>query len=138
MTAYLLAHRLSKVWGAPTFSPTSTTPFEDPSDYRTMRNDWPYDFPPNISQMVVWTKTTIPIDSDIGDMTPASRAIIAAFAERYFTNRLPAGARNNVMWFENWGDLRSISEIDHVHVIVRDVDHSIIEEWTEERECHQI
>jgi len=138
MTAYLLSHRLPKIWGTPPFSPASTIPFKDPSDYRVLLNDWPYVIPSNITHMIVWTRTPIPTDSNEGDMTPDSRAVIAAFVEQYFTGRLAGGGRDQVLWFRNWGVLRSVSSIDHIHVLVRHVDPRIVEEWTREPEVYLV
>ncbi|KAI0102213.1 hypothetical protein GGR51DRAFT_298564 [Nemania sp. FL0031] len=137
VTTYLLTQLLPKVWGTqPPFSPTSTIPFQDPSDYRVLLNDWPHGFPSNVTQLVIWTRTPIPTESDGGDMTPASREIIESFVQRYFRDRLVGGTQDQLVWFRNWGDTRSVPSIDHIHVLVRDVDPSIIEEWTREQECH--
>ncbi|KAH8667635.1 hypothetical protein BGZ60DRAFT_528925 [Tricladium varicosporioides] len=130
---YLLAHRLPKMWGTPPFTPLSSIPFEDPSDYRVLLNDWPYGFPQNITHMIVWTRTPIQTDSDRGDITPESRKLIEGFIERYFTNRLGHDAEHRVIWFKNWVALQSVKTLEHIHVLVRDVDPSLIEEWTREQ-----
>jgi len=137
MTNYLLAHRLPKAWGTPPFTPVSQKPFEDPSDYRVLINDWPYGFTPGITHMVVWTRTTIPTDSGKGDMTPESRDLVAAFVKRYFVDRLGPGGEDRVVFFKNWVSLQSVRALEHVHVLVKDVDPKIIDEWTRGRAWHQ-
>jgi hypothetical protein len=136
LTNYLLAHRLPRTWGRPPFTPLSPIHFEDPSDYRVLLNDWPYGFPPNIKHMIIWTRTTIPTDSDIGDMTPESKKLIDSFVKRYFINRLGHGAEPQVIWFKNWAALQSVRALEHIHVLVRDVDPSVVEEWTREQGWH--
>lgn len=134
MTNYLLAHRLPKAWGPPPFTPVSQVPFEDPSDYRVLVNDWPYGLAPGITHLVVWTRTAIATDTDKGDMTPESREWVAAFVKRYFVDRLGPDGEGRVEWFKNWVVLQSVRAVEHIHVLVRDVDPKIIEEWTREQE----
>jgi hypothetical protein len=83
--------------------------------------------------MVVWTRTSISTDSRTGDMTPESRAIIESFVRRHFVNRLGHGAEAKVIWFKNWGALQSVRGLEHIHVLVRDVDDWLVEEWTREQ-----
>lgn len=80
--------------------------------------------------MIIWTRTPIPIEPNEGDMTPDSRAMIAAFVEQYFTDKPTGGNRDQVLWFRNWGNLRSASSIDHIYILVRGVDPRTAEEWT--------
>jgi hypothetical protein len=136
MTNYLLAHRLPKAWGRPPFTPSSTIPFEDPSDYRVLINDWPYGFVPGITHLVVWSRTLIPTDAENGDMTPESRKIVADFVNRYFVDRLGSDGEDRVLWFKNWTALQSVRTLEHIHVMVRDFDAAILEEWARERDWH--
>lgn len=130
MTNYLLAHRLPKAWGTPPFTPVSQTPFEDPSDYQVLLNDWPYGFVPGITHIVVWTRTAILTSTDKGDMTQESRQTVAAFVKRYFVDSLGPGGEDRVMWFKNWVALQSVRALEHIHVLVRDVDPAMIQRWT--------
>ncbi|KAK4231558.1 hypothetical protein QBC38DRAFT_354554, partial [Podospora fimiseda] len=136
-TNFLLVRRLPKAWGEPPFIPVSTIPFEDPSDYCVLKNDWPYGFEPGIFHIVVWTRTPIATDDTVGDMTPESRKIVSDFIKRFFVDRLGPGGEDRVLWFKNWVALQSVRTVDHVHVLVKDVDPEIIEEWTRELECHK-
>lgn len=133
MMQYILVHRLPKAWGQPPFTPTSTVPFEDPSDYRVLLNDWPYGLEPGITHIVVWTRTIIPADSVSGDVTPKSRELIQDFVKRYFVDTLGPGGETRVLWFKNWVALQSVRSLEHFHVLVRDVDDDILERWTGER-----
>ncbi|QUC22249.1 uncharacterized protein UV8b_06490 [Ustilaginoidea virens] len=123
MTQYLLCNRLPKSWGQPPFTPESRVPFEKPSDYAVLLNDWPYGLEPDIAHLVVWTRTPIPTDGDKGDMTPASRALVGDFVQRYFVEALGQGGGANVLWFKNWVALQSVRALEHIHVLVRNADH---------------
>lgn len=133
MTNFLLVNRLPKAWGAPPFTPTSSTPFEDPSDYKVLINDWPYGLDAEIRHIVVWLRTTIPTDADTGDMTPESRALCEDFVKRYFVDHLGPGGEGRVLWFKNWVALQSVRALEHIHILVRNVDEETIERWTGER-----
>jgi hypothetical protein len=133
MTQYILANRLPKSWGLPPFTAASNTPFADPSDYRVLLNDWPYGLEPSITHMVVWSRTIIPVDSDNGDMTPESRKLVEDFVQRCFVDTLGPGGQDKVLWFKNWVSLQSVRTLEHIHVLVRDVDDDTLERWTGER-----
>ncbi|KAL2127494.1 hypothetical protein VTI74DRAFT_10637 [Chaetomium olivicolor] len=137
ITDFLIAHRLPKAWGSPPFKPASDTPFADRSDYRVLINDWPYGFAPGITHIVVWSRTPIATDDTVGDMTPESRKIVGDFVKRYFVDRLRPGGEAKVMWFKNWVALQSVRTVDHVHVLVRDVEPEVLEEWTREHDWHK-
>ncbi|KAM7188680.1 N-acetylglucosamine-induced protein 1 [Naviculisporaceae sp. PSN 640] len=136
-TEYLLAHRLPKTWGRPPFTPVSDVPFAEPSDYRVLMNDWPYGFVPGITHIVVWSRTPIPTDPEIGDMTAESRQTVADFVRQYFVDAIGPGGEDKVLWFKNWTALQSVRALDHIHVLVRDVEPSLLQEWTTEREWHR-
>jgi len=83
--------------------------------------------------MIAWTRTAIPTDSDIGDITLESRKSIESFVKRYFVDRIGRCAEPRVIWFKNWAALQSVRALDHIHVLVRDVDPCLIEEWTRDQ-----
>ncbi|KAE8454184.1 hypothetical protein EG329_005109 [Mollisiaceae sp. DMI_Dod_QoI] len=126
MTNYLIQHRLP--WGSPPFTYTSPIPFEDPSDYKVLLNDWPYGLTPDVTHIVVWSKTPIATDGTRGDVTDESRKVIEGFVERAFVKRL--GDANRVMWFKNWVSLQSVRALEHVHVLVKDATKEDLEFWT--------
>jgi hypothetical protein len=136
ITNFLLATKLPKVWGPPPFTPVSETPFQDPTDYQVRLNDWPYGFTPGITHIVVWSRTIIPTDEGVGDMTPESRELVAAFVKRYFVDNLGPGGEDRVLWFKNWVSLQSVRALEHIHILVKDVDPAIIEEWTRDQPYH--
>ncbi|KAL8738007.1 MAG: hypothetical protein Q9181_001146 [Wetmoreana brouardii] len=144
ITAYMCAERLqwtplpnSSADTGPVFDYRDSTPFVDPNDFKILRNDWPYgSFAPDITHLIVWSKPRIQTDPESGLVTPESRRLIDAFVGRTFVERLDhedpqAGER--VLWFKNWGALQSVRGLEHIHVLVRDVPESIIEEWTGEK-----
>lgn len=130
MTNYLMQHRLPKSWGALPLTPVSQIPFADASDFSVLLNDWPYGLTPDITHIVVWTRTVIPIDPETGDVTVESRRLISEFVKTYFVDKLGPGGDERVMWFKNWVALQSIRALEHVHVLVKDVDPAVIAEWT--------
>lgn len=137
MTNYLMAHRLPKSWGGLPFAPLSEIPFEHPADYRVLINDWPYGLTPDIVHIVVWSRTVIPTDPSTGHMTPESRRLVADFVKRYFVDRLGPDGADRVLWFKNWVALQSVRLLEHIHVMVRDVDPETLREWTRELDCHR-
>lgn len=122
----------------PVFPFNNPVPFADPSDYKILRNDWPYGWTPGISHLVVWLKTPVPVQGDHGDMTPESRSLIEGFIQRTFIDRLAQdGARfrhphSHVQWFKNWTALQSVRSLEHIHVLLKDVPENILREWTGE------
>ncbi|KAI0434118.1 hypothetical protein F5Y09DRAFT_5683 [Xylaria sp. FL1042] len=130
MTNYLLIHRLPKAWGSPPFTPASSVPFEDESDYIVLINDWPYGLTPDITHIVVWSRTIIETDSETGDVTAESRQVISNFVNRFFVDRLGPGGEAKVLWFKNWVALQSVRTLEHIHVMVKDASKELLEEWT--------
>ncbi len=125
---YICQERLHWI---PPFEIRSPIPFENPADYKILRNDWPYGLTPDITHIVVWLKTPIPIDPETGDLTDESRKRINDFVTRVFARKLRDG-QNRVLWFKNWAALQSVRTIEHVHVLVENVEEDILTEWTGE------
>ncbi|KAL1972767.1 hypothetical protein VTN31DRAFT_7181 [Thermomyces dupontii] len=129
----------------PVISFRNKIPFADPEDYKILRNDWPYGVTPDISHLVVWTKTPIPVKEENGDLTDESRALIDDFVTRTFVQRLQSDSRfqgksledlrrQNVLWFKNWTALQSVRSVEHFHVLLKDVPDDLIVEWTQEKD----
>jgi Protein of unknown function (DUF3605) len=121
----------------------NATPFADPSDYRVLRNDWPYGVTPDITHIVIWSKTPIATKPENGDVTDESRAFIEDFVDRTFVQRLQKEPgfegidkdvirKDHVQWFKNWTALQSVRSLEHFHVLLRGVPRAIITEWTDE------
>jgi len=125
MTNFLIQSKLP--WGSPPFNYISSIPFENPSDYQILVNDWPYAFTPDLTHIVVWSKTPIATDSQTGDVTDQSRKVIHDFVQKTFVDRLGA---DRVVWFKNWVSLQSVRALEHIHVIVRDATKEDVEHWT--------
>ncbi|KAL4861523.1 hypothetical protein BDV12DRAFT_64704 [Aspergillus spectabilis] len=122
--------------GLPPF--TNPTPFADPSDYKILRNDWPYGLAKGISHLVVWSRTPIPVQDADGVITQESHALIEGFVQRTFVDRL-AEERDNfpdpkshVLWFKNYTALQSVRGLEHVHILLREVPDRLLHEWTGE------
>jgi hypothetical protein len=120
----------------PVFPYNNPIPFADPSDYKILRNDWPYGLAPGIAHLCVWLRTPVPVHEHGGDLTDESRALIEEFVQRTFVERLAregyTNPKNHVLWFKNWTALQSVRSLEHIHVLVRDVPESILFEWTQE------
>ncbi|PON24846.1 hypothetical protein TGAM01_v206353 [Trichoderma gamsii] len=133
ITEYILQNRLPKAWGLPPFVPESQVPFDAASDFKALLNDWPYGMTPEITHIVVWSRTAIPTDPETGDLTTESRAQVENFVKTYFVDKLGAGGEQQVLWFKNWVALQSVRTLEHFHVLVRNVDDDMLERWTGER-----
>lgn len=128
MTSYILRKRLPQSWVGPPFAPASTVPLQDSSDYRVLLNDWPYGLESDITHLVVWSRTLIPVDEVRGDVTADSRALIDGFVKSHFADEL--GGDDRVLWFKNWVSLQSVRSLEHFHVLVRGADDATIKRWT--------
>ena len=85
--------------------------------------------------LVVWLKTPIPVQPPEGYLGPEEREVVKRFVRERFVERLEKeglerGGGESVLWFKNWVSLQSVRGLDHIHVLVRDVPRSIIDEWT--------
>lgn len=140
ITSFVIRERLrwtplpGEEGGPPRFEYHNPVPFADTRDYAVLKNDWPYGLAPGILHLLVWSKTPIPVDADRGDVTPESRKLIVDFVERFFVRAIEAveggDGWEKVQWFKNWVSLQSVRGVDHVHVLVRDVDEGVVEGWT--------
>lgn len=130
MTQYILANRLPRAWSQPLFTPASPKPFDNDTDFKVLRNDWPYGLGLGIMHMVVWSRTLIPTDPATGDLAPESRALVQGFVKRYIVDVFGPGGEGLVLWFKNWVALQSVRSLEHIHVLARDVDGDTLERWT--------
>ncbi|KAI0024830.1 hypothetical protein F4780DRAFT_478947 [Xylariomycetidae sp. FL0641] len=138
MTNFLMTERLPKAWGSPPFKPASSIPFQDPSDFRVLINDWPYGLTPDLTHIVVWSRTIIETDPKTGDMTPQSRQVVENFVRTFFAERLGPDGGKRVLWFKNWVALQSVRTLEHIHVLVKDAEKDVLEDWTRELDCHRL
>ena len=144
ITAYMCTKRLqwtplpaSSAETGPLFDARDPTPFADTQDYKILRNDWPYgSFEAGIMHLIVWSKSRIPVLKETGLVTPESRQLIENFVQKTFVGRLEregSEAGEKVVWFKNWVALQSVPGLEHIHVLVKDVPESIVDEWTGEK-----
>lgn len=98
-------------------TPSAEPPFTNPSDYRILYNDWPYGIDPDITHLVVWTKFLLDDDPRTGLLTPRYRDLIEAFVQKTFCNE-EGTSRENLVWFKNWGSLKSVHALEHFHVML--------------------
>ncbi len=94
-------------------------PFSNPSDYKILRNDWPYGIDTDITHLVIWTKFTFEVDSNTDDITPSARTTIENFVVKAFCDPKNDGLdRSRVIWFKNRTSLKSVDGIEHFHVML--------------------
>lgn len=58
---------------------------------------------------------------------PGYPELIDSYVERTFRTNFPA---ETVQWFINWDELKSVSGVEHFHVLLRDPDMSIVDKIT--------
>jgi hypothetical protein len=134
VTAYLLQQRLN--WdpvengtGALTFSARNATPFVDPADFSILRNDWGYAFEHGIRHVVVWVKQRLPVD-EAGALSRDGERMVRDFVKNEFRDKVgEKDEGSNVIWFKNTTNLQSVRSLEHVHVLIRDVDDEIANQW---------
>ncbi|KAH7321434.1 hypothetical protein BKA65DRAFT_608686 [Rhexocercosporidium sp. MPI-PUGE-AT-0058] len=111
---------------------SNATPFADKTDYKIIYNDWPYGLASDITHLVVWMKTRLPVNK-AGEMTPESRASVEDFIDRTFVQEMrKANATNdNVIYFKNVPKLQSVGAVEHFHVLIRGAKSEALDEWTQ-------
>jgi Protein of unknown function (DUF3605) len=132
ISEFVLEHRIE--WDLPGpngLSSQSNIPFGHPADFKIRRNDWPYGLTPDVTHMIVWLKTPIEVDS-CGDPSVESHKVIEDFVGRVFRSRIVPNPAypDQVMWFKNRTRWQSVKALEHIHVIVRGVEETLVEEWT--------
>ncbi|KAL4933302.1 GIG1 family protein [Aspergillus undulatus] len=139
ITNYICKNRLH--WPIPSSTSPLTfsnpTPFADASDYKILRNDWPYGLAAGITHLVVWSRTPIAVRGEDGVITEESRALIEEFVQRVFVKRLEGpdgveGPQGRVLWFKNYTALQSVRGLEHIHILLREVPERFLKEWTGE------
>jgi hypothetical protein len=131
---YLLDQRL--LWdpiedetGVLRFDVRNATPFADAEDFKILRNDWGYAFEPGIRHIVVWLKQRLPVDKD-GALSQVGRGMVEVFVRTEFREKAGEGEEGSkIIWFKNTTNLQSVRSLEHVHILVRDVDERVLEKW---------
>jgi hypothetical protein len=132
--AYLLQQRLH--WdpvddgsGALTFNAKSATPFTDPADFLILRNDWGYAFEQGIRHIVVWLKQRLPVDEG-GALSEDGKRLVRDFVKKEFREKAGETEEGSkVIWFKNTTNLQSVRSLEHVHVLIKDVDDEVAKQW---------
>ena len=121
------------------FAAKNPVPFADPDDYKILWNDWPYgSLDKGVKHLVIWLKMRLPADPETGRLLPEHTSPIDEFVDKVFIQRLEqegfADASRQVCWFKNGYDLQSVGQLEHIHVLLKDVPAEILLEWTHEPE----
>jgi uncharacterized protein YeaO (DUF488 family) len=93
------------------------TPPLKKDSYKILLNDWPYGIDTRIVHLVVWTKFATPSDPVTDDLLPETRAELEDFVQRKFSS---VCGEDRVIWFRNWGALKSVHAVEHFHVMLFD------------------
>lgn len=99
------------------------------SFYRITKNDFPYNFEPNVHHLVIWSKIVLPLykdDSNGATQDPQMHDRIEAFLKHNLQDRLHV-SKNDYCWFVNYSSLQSIKKISHIHLLIRTDDNELIE-----------
>lgn len=105
----------------------SGEPFQNPEDYKILRNDWPYALAPQIIHLVCWVKFELAEDLTTNRSTPEAEQQIEDFVSRTFRSRMPNGS---VVWFKNYKALKSVHELEHIHILLNDPPEEFLDEVT--------
>lgn len=81
---------------------------------------------------MVWTKFDLPAapittENPLGDLEPEVRKRVNAFVDETFVR---VCGKESVIWFKNWGSLKSIHAIEHFHVMLFDPDMEFVRNIT--------
>jgi hypothetical protein len=133
---YLLQQRL--FWdpvkdhtGTLKFDVKSATPFADKEDFKILRNDWPYGFEPGVRHIVVWLKHRLPVDVE-GALNDEGKSLVRNFVKSEFRRKAKEQEEGQkIIWFKNTTNLQSVRSLEHVHILLRDVEEEIMNIWTQ-------
>ncbi|KAI0430908.1 hypothetical protein F5Y09DRAFT_306455 [Xylaria sp. FL1042] len=102
-----------------------------PDDYKILRNDWPYAFPPDVCHLVLWSKVKIQVDSETGLPNDQSNMLIEQFLDRVFGEGLKCWRdEDNLLWFKQKTLFQSVRALEHIHILIRGVEEDAITELT--------
>ncbi|KAF1841002.1 uncharacterized protein K460DRAFT_420837 [Cucurbitaria berberidis CBS 394.84] len=131
---YLLQQRL--LWepiedqtGALRFEVRNPVPFANTEDFKILRNDWGYAFERGIRHIVVWLKQRLPVDEE-GGLSQEGRSMVEDYVRKEFREKVGEKEEGSkIIWFKNTTNLQSVRSLEHVHVLVRDVDEAVLQQW---------
>lgn len=133
-TSYLLSQRLfwepvDDASGAMAFDVRNSVPFAEREDFKILRNDWPYGHEEGIRHVCVWLKQRLPVD-ERGALSDEGRRMVEEFVEREFRAKAKETERDSkILWFKNTTNLQSVRSLEHLHVLVRNVDQEALKQW---------
>lgn len=133
-TTYLLTQRLfwepvDDALGAMAFNVRNAVPFADPEDFTILRNDWPYGHEEGIRHICVWLKQRLPVDEH-GALSDEGRRMVEEFVGEQFRTKAKETERDSkILWFKNTTNLQSVRSLEHLHVLVRNVDQEVLKHW---------
>jgi hypothetical protein len=133
-TTYLLSQRLfwepvDDASGTMAFNVRNVVPFADLQDFTILRNDWPYGHKEGIRHICVWLKQRLPVDEH-GALSDEGRRMVEDFVEKEFRNKANETERDSkILWFKNTTNLQSVRSLEHLHILVRNVDQEVLKHW---------
>lgn len=96
-------------------------------DVKIIYNKFPYYFENSVLHLCVWSKLTIPndVNSPVGDISPLTKHIIERYLQNTFIDK--GVSPDDILWFRNWSSLQSVRSVSHIHVLLHDVDDSLLQ-----------
>lgn len=121
---YLINERLK--WSGDKLTPSGAPFLQNLSDIKILKNDFSYDFEPNVRHLCVWSKTPIPGDAN-GHTNPEADQAIEQYVHQKFVVEFNID-RSRLLWFKNPTALQTIPAVPHFHVLVRDCTDEMVRE----------
>lgn len=112
---YMLQVRLQ--WTEP-ITPVSQVPFEHPKDWKCLPNDFPYGLDPSITHLVIWLKPKLPVSMETDNGGQLSREAIQ-MVEKFLGCVFWQVEKDDLLYFMNPKGLKSIGNLEHFHVLLR-------------------
>lgn len=94
--------------------------------YKLTRNDFPYDFEPDVHHLLIWSKISLPLYGDASDECKQDLETHERIEQFLKINLAPFDV--DYCWFVNYSALQSIRKISHVHLLVKTTNKEIVEE----------
>jgi hypothetical protein len=82
---------------------------------------------PKIVHLVVWTKFPLGVTAASDSITPLARMHVESWIAKTFHPRI---ASDHIRWFRNWGAIKSVASLEHIHIMLYDPDPHFIAEVT--------
>ncbi|KAF3802350.1 hypothetical protein GCG54_00003811 [Colletotrichum gloeosporioides] len=101
--------------------------FAHAEDWKIIWNDWPYHMADGIMHLVLWTKSKIPLDAETGLPTADAAGLIHNLIDYALGKPLGCYMNENILWFKQKAAWQSVKALDHIHIMMRNVQQNQVE-----------